>query len=142
MSMTRTDIKVTIAKLIEVAYSKDKGLTGKIVRSKGGFKLTVDQSGEATLSATAGVLTFSGSSTLEKIGIKIKFITVVFSSGVGHKVNYHASFDLKVAKISISGSFDIEDLILSCSGLLCIAARAMKGRHKAYELELQKIMED
>jgi hypothetical protein len=45
-----------------------------------------------------------------------------------------------VAAISVSGSFDIEQLILSCSGLLCKAARALKERNRAYDFELQRIM--
>ncbi|WP_278248886.1 hypothetical protein [Phytopseudomonas dryadis] len=36
--------------------------------------------------------------------------------------------------------FDLEALITACSGLLCQAARVMKGRHKAYERELERIM--
>ena len=42
MSMTRSEVKITVAKLIEVAYSKDKGLTTKIMEEKGQFKLIVD----------------------------------------------------------------------------------------------------
>lgn len=140
MDVTRTELKVTIAKLIEVAYSKDKGMTTKIVRSKGPFRLEVDQDGNARLWGTAGMLTFSGGSTLDKIGANIRNVSVSFSSGGGSKIDYRAEFDLKVAKIGISGGFDIEELITSCSGLLCKAARAMKQRHQLYELELQKIM--
>jgi len=140
MNVSRGELKVTIAKLIEVAYSQDKGMTTKIVRSKGAFKLTLDENGNATLSATVGKVTFSGASTLEKIGANIKSVNVSFSNGGGSIVNYHATFDLKVAKIAISGNFDVEKLVTSCSGLLCQAARAMKGRHQAYEMELQRIM--
>jgi len=34
---TRAEVKVTIAKLLEVAYSKNKGITTKIIRKKGNF---------------------------------------------------------------------------------------------------------
>ena len=140
MDMARAELKITVAKLIEVAYSNDREMTVKIVRSKGPFKLTVDQSGHATLSASAGKMNFSGSPALEKIGANIKSVSVNFSNGGGSKVNYHASFDIKVAKIAFTGDFDIEELIASCSGLLCQAAKAMKGRHQMYEIELKKIM--
>jgi len=140
MGISRTELKVTIAKLIEVAYSKDKGLTTSIMRSKGPFKLEVDQDGKATLTGTVGAVSFSGTPTLEKIGANIKAVSVSFTRGKGSKVDYHAEFDLKVAKIGVSGGFDIEELIFSCSGLLCKAARALKGRHQLYELELQRIM--
>ena len=55
-------------------------------------------------------------------------------------VGYTATFDLKYIKLSVSGSFNLEELITSCSGLLCRAARSLKGRHQAYDLELKKIM--
>jgi len=140
MDVSRTELKVTIAKLIEVAYSQDKGVTSKIVRSKGPFRLEVDQDGNARLSGVAGTLTFSGATTLDRIGANIRAVSISFSSVGGSKVTYHAEFDLKVAKIGVSGGFDVEELITSCSGLLCQAARAMKRRHQLYELELQKIM--
>ncbi len=50
---SRVEVKVTIAKLVELAYSKDKGMTTKIVRKKGNFKLTVDQDGNGVLSGSA-----------------------------------------------------------------------------------------
>ena len=56
------------------------------------------------------------------------------------KVGYNATFDLEFIKLSVLGDFDLETLITSCSGLLCRAARAMKGRHRAYDAELQRIM--
>ena len=142
MSPTRTELRITIAKLIEVAYSEDKGVTTKIVRAKGPFKLTVDQDGNAQLSSQLGVVTFSGSDTLEKIGANIKSVSVSFSNADGEITKYTAIIDLKVAKIAVSGSFNIEALITSCSGILCSAAKALKGRHHAYDMELQRIMEN
>lgn len=56
------------------------------------------------------------------------------------KVNYTATFDLEYIKLSVLGDFDLEALITSCSGLLCQAARALKGRNQAYDMELQRIM--
>lgn len=140
MDPTRTELKITIAKLIEVAYSKDKGLTTKIVREKGPFKLTVDQDGQAGLSSKFGIVNFSGSDALDKIGANIKSISVNFSNHGGDKIKYTAIIDIKAAKMAISGDFDIEALITSCSGLLCQAARALKGRHHVYDMELQRIM--
>ncbi len=68
MDLKRTEAKITIAKLIELAYSKDKGMTVKIMAKKGNAKLTVDQNGNATLSGSVGILTFSGTPVLEKAG--------------------------------------------------------------------------
>lgn len=42
MNITRSEVKITVAKQIEIAYSKDKGLTVKIMAEKGKTKLVVD----------------------------------------------------------------------------------------------------
>ena len=137
----QTEVKITIAKLLEVAYSKNKGVTTKIVRKKGNFKITVDGQGNATLSGAVGMMTFKASSALEGLGAKVRNISISFSKGDGNDVKYTAMFAfIGVATVSVTGKFNIEELILSCSGLLCKAARALKGRHRAYEMELQKIM--
>jgi hypothetical protein len=138
---SRVEVKVTVAKLIELAYSQDKGMTTKIVRKNGNFKLAVDQDGNATLSGSAGILTFKGDTALSSLGAKIKNVSISFSHGNGNNINYTAMYSFSAAaNISVSGSFDIEELILSCSGLLCHAARALKGRNSTYEMELKKIM--
>ncbi|AFU98416.1 hypothetical protein M5M_06105 [Simiduia agarivorans SA1 = DSM 21679] len=56
------------------------------------------------------------------------------------RVGYTATFSLEIISVIVSGNFDLEKLITSCSGLLCKAARALKGRHQAYDAELQQIM--
>lgn len=140
MNLKRSEAKITVAKLIELAYSQDKGMTVKIMAKKGSAKLTVDQNGNATLSGSAGILTFSGAPALEKIGAKIKRVSVDFDHKNGTKVNYTATFDLEYISLSVFDDFDFEELITSCSGLLCHAARAFKGRHHVYDMELQKIM--
>ncbi|VAW91555.1 hypothetical protein MNBD_GAMMA23-1049 [hydrothermal vent metagenome] len=140
----RVKVRITIAKLLELAYSKDEGLTTKIVLSKGNFKLKVNTNGDATLSSSAGMLTFRGGPALTGLGAKIKNISVSFSQGEDKKTNYMAMFSFSgAANISISGTFDIEKLITSCSGLLCQAARLLQRRNKqlkAYDMELQRIM--
>lgn len=137
----QVEAKITIAKLLEVAYSKNKGVTAKIVRKKGNFKITVDSNGNATLSGSVGMMTFKADPALEGLGAKIKNISISFSKGDGDDIKYTAMFIfIGVAAITVSGKFNIEKLILSCSGLLCKAARALKGRHMAYEMELKKIM--
>ncbi|GAA6170657.1 hypothetical protein NBRC116592_03270 [Colwellia sp. KU-HH00111] len=140
MNMSRSEVKITVAKLLEVAYSKDKGLTTKIMAEKGRAKLVVDQTGKATLTGTLGSLSFSGAPVLNKIGVKIKRVTVNFENKGKMKVVYRATFNLEVISLTVMGDFNLEELIISCSGLLCQAARALKGRHKAYDMELQKIM--
>lgn len=140
MSFKRTEAKITVAKFIEAAYSKDKGMTVKILAQKGKAKLTVDQNGKATLSGSAGILTFSGTPVLEKLGVKIKRVSVSFNNNDEMEVSYSATFDLEYIKLSVFGDFNLEELITSCSGILCRAARALKDRHQAYDIELKKIM--
>ncbi|EXJ12213.1 MULTISPECIES: hypothetical protein [Nitrincola] len=140
MDFKRTEAKITIAKLIELAYSKNKGMTAKIMAEKGNAQLTVDHNGNATLSGSAGMLTFSGTPVLENVGAKIKRININFRNEEGMKVDYTATFDLEYIKLSVMGDFDLEELMTSCSGLLCQAARAFKGRDRAYNMELQRIM--
>lgn len=131
------EVKITIAEFLELAYSKDKGMTTKIMRSIGNFKLTVDQDGKAVLSGSVGILTFEGDTVLSRLGAKIKSVSISFSHQRGNNVNYVATYSFRgAANISVSGSFDIEELILRCSGLLCRAARAFKG----HEMELKRIM--
>jgi hypothetical protein len=140
MDPSKTELKIIVAKLIELAYSKDKGLTAKIMAQKGNVRLTVDQNGNATLSGSAGILTFSGTTVLKTIGVKIKRVSVSFTNPNqdGMKVDYTATFDLVYIKLSVSGNFDIKELITSCSGLLCQAARSLENQR--HNMELQEIM--
>ena len=144
MDIGKSELKITIAKFIEVAYSTDAGMTTKIMAQKGNAKLTVDQNGNATLSGSAGILTFSGKPVLDKIGAKIGRVTVNFTNEDGRKIGYSATFSLGAAGVTVMGAFDLEALITACSGLLCQAARALKGRDKAVDkaldTQLQHIM--
>jgi hypothetical protein len=140
MDPTNAELKLTIAKLIEVAYSKDKGLTGKIVLSKGPFKLTMDDDGNAMLSGKAGTLSFSGAPTLEKMGLSLKRVSVNFSNEGEGRVHYVASVGIKGTTLGIAGDFNIEDLITSCSGMLCQAARSLKGFDSTVDSQMQQIM--
>lgn len=142
MNPTNSELKITIAKLIDLAYSTNKGATVKIVRKKGNFKLTVDQDGKAVLSGSAGAVTFSGESALETIGAKIKRVSINFKKGDDNTIEYRATFSLEIISLSVGGDFDVEELITSCSGLLCKAAKAIKERNLRYEQELKKIMEN
>lgn len=140
MAFNRTEAQVTIAKLLELAYSRDKGMTAQIMAESGNAQLSIDQNGHATLSGSAGALTFSGSPVLDSVGAKIKRVSISFTNRDEMKVGYRATFDLEYMRLSVNGEFDLEQLITSCSGLLCRAARALKGRNQAYEMELQRIM--
>ncbi len=137
-------IKITIAKLIQIAYTKNKGLTTKIVLKKGKFKITISENGRVKLHGSVGVLSFNGGAALEEMGAKIKFATIHFSKAEGSSANYRASFSFAgdQASILVHGTLNIEELITSCSGLLCQAARLLKGNNKRNEKRLKEIMEN
>jgi len=139
---TRVELKLTIAKLIELAYSKNKGMTTKIIRKKGNFKISIDQNGKVMLHGSAGVFAFNGGTALEGLGAKIKMASIIFTKGKGNNVNFKATFSFVggVGAISIIGSFDFEKLITYCSGLLCQAARLLKKRNIEQDKALKRIM--
>ena len=78
MNPKESELKITIAKLIEIAYSQNKGMTTKIVRSLGNFTLKVDQNGEATLVGTTGMLIFSGTPAQRLLVQKLKELALYF----------------------------------------------------------------
>jgi hypothetical protein len=138
--LTNAEVKLIIAKLIDVAYSKDKGVTTKIVMDKGLFKMTMDADGNVALSGKGGYLRFSGKPALEQIGVAMKRLTVNFVAGQNGNVHFIAGINLKITTFTVSGDFNIVDLITACSGLLCQAARLVKVRNSAAELELKRVM--
>lgn len=130
-------IKLTVAKLFEIAYSTNKDITIAFVRKKGPFTLRIDDSGQATLSGKAGLVMFSGEPELKKMGIDLEFGSVMFSNMGSNKLAYTASIKFKgIAKLQYSNFIDVEKLLLGCSGLLCRAARAMKNRQQQIEEHL------
>ena len=99
MALKRAEAKITVAKFIELAYSKDKCITSKIMAKKGNVKLTVDQNGKATLSGSAGMLTFSGAPVLQRIGAKVKRVSVNFNNEDGmNEGRLFRNFQLRVFK--------------------------------------------
>ena len=87
MMSINTEVKITIAKVLEVAYSKNKGLTKQIVLKKGNFKVKINEEGKVKLYGSAGAFT-------------------------------------------LAGSFDLIELLSSCSGLLCQAVRSIRNRDR------------
>ncbi len=136
-SINKGKIKLTIAKLIELSIDTDRKTTIAILKKKGVAKITVDQNGKVTLTGSGKLLTFSGDPALEKMGIKVKRMTINLSNLDGMNVGYTASISGPYGvSLSLSGSFNLERLIMACTGLLCSAARALKNRDK----QLQEAM--
>jgi hypothetical protein len=141
MKVTDAGVKLTIAKLMEMAYSKNKGMTTKIALKKGAFKLTVDENGNAELIGTAGHVRFAGGPTLKKMGISIGSMSIMFSGDENGDVHFSGDVGVKGgAVMTIYGDFNIVELITTCSGLLCQSARLLKGTNPAVDIEFQRHM--
>jgi len=137
---TPMELKLTIAKLLELSYRKDSGMTAQLIRQVGQVKLAVDANGNATLSGKAGHIAFSASEVTRQIGASVKAITVLMSVDEERLIRYNASFKIGWASVGVSGSIDVEKLITSCSGLLCQTARLLQGRSVELDRQLQEAM--
>lgn len=127
-------LKVTIAKLIEVSYSKEKGFVKSAIAEKGRLKIKVNQSGKVILTAKGKNKSFYASPEMIGLGTTFKMASVTVMSK-GEDIRYSAKFYFwrKAASVAINGTINFEKLILSCSGLLCRSARAMKESKKRIE---------
>lgn len=134
------EMKLTIARLIELSYRKNEGVTSSLIREAGNVRLTVDQNGNASLSGKAGSTRFSASEATKQLGIAVRRVTVMMSVDDDGNLRYNASFDFPVASVTVRGSIDVEALILACSGLLCRAARLINGRSVQRDRQLQEAM--
>ena len=130
-------LKITIVKLLEVAYSNNEGITTKLVRKAGPFTMRIDEKGKVELSGKMGHFKFDGKPTLEKMGVDLKMASLMFSNGGHNQLNYSAKIKLAAVEFEYSSTLNIEELMLSCSGLLCIAARGMKDRTNQIDRSLQ-----
>lgn len=127
--VTSTEVKVKLLRFLEIAYKTDGKLTTALVKDKGPFSLSVDNKGNASISGKAGIVKFSVAEEVREYGINFNYVSVMLSGNKDGIVHYRGTFKSFV-EVSINGFIDVEQLILHCSGLLCIAARALKNRYK------------
>lgn len=139
-SVSQAELRLTVAKLIEVSYRRNEGLTTTLVKEVGKVKLSVDHNGRATLSGTAGVVAFSGDDALKQIGAVIRGVTVVMNVDDQGVIQYQGSVRLGVTSVIVRGSIDVEKLLTACSGILCQATRAMKSRSEHVDRELRRAL--
>ncbi len=69
MAANEIEIKIKLLKFLEIAYKMDSNLTTVIVKDKGPFTLSVDNTGKVTLSGKAGVVEFSVNDEIKEYGI-------------------------------------------------------------------------
>ncbi len=135
--MNSYQLKIKVINFIELAYKSDGDITGSLVKSKGGFTLKVNDKGEAVLSGKAGIVRFSAKEEIKRFGLDFKIASIMFSGNRNGKIHYAATFNfMGGVKVAFSSIVDVEKLILSCSGLLCQAARMLKNRHKQIDQSL------
>lgn len=125
--MSNTEFKIKIINFIEIAYKTDGEITTALIRDKGPFSLRIDNHGNASLSGKAGKVSFSVSDELKEYGADFRYASIMFSGNRNGVITYKASAGIGMS-ITVIGVLDVENLILNCSGLLCIAARALKNR--------------
>lgn len=85
------------------------------------------------------VVVSAGQATRE-LGVSVRAITVMMTVDGAGDIRYNAQFRLGVAAVGVSGSIDVEKLLLSCSGLLCRAARMLNGRSAHLDRQMLEAM--
>ncbi|MCF6324352.1 MAG: hypothetical protein L3J89_08525 [Gammaproteobacteria bacterium] len=134
---TSYQLKVKVINFVELAYKSNGDITASLIKSRGSFTLKVNDKGEAVLSGKAGMVRFSVKNEIKQFGIDLKVASIMFSGNRNGKIHYTAFFNfMGGAKVEFSSIVDVEKLILSCSGLLCQAARLLKNRHKQIDQSL------
>ena len=138
---TATEVRITVARLLELAYRQDDGLTTALVREAGNVTLSVDHRGNASLSGNAGRVSFSGDRALREIGVDSGTVQVLLSVNEHGHVRYNAQLRAGFATIGAVGSIDIDGLITACSGPLCHVARLLQGRSAEVDRAVRRSVE-
>ena len=110
------------------------------MRDAGPVTLTVDEKGQATLVGKAGRVSFSGKDTLKEIGVSAGVFRAMLSVNESGDLRFNARVRVGIASVSAGGTIDVEKLLVTCSGVLCRAARALKGRPSRVDRQLQEAL--
>lgn len=107
MAATELQAKITIAKIIQLAYDTNGDETIRIIHSGDYYSISVDQSGEVRLAGNAGAMSFNGGPALEGLGFKLRRLSVNFSSGDGGRFNYTGTFNFVMgSQLSVSHGYE------------------------------------
>lgn len=137
---TTHKLQLTVARLIELSYAKNEGLTASIIREVGSAKISVNTDGSATLSGQAGAVTYLASDAIKELGVQASRIGIAMAIDEEGQLEYTARFFIGAMVLTARGTIDVEQLILSCSGFLCRAARALQGRTRTVDAELGRAL--
>ena len=139
-TISKNAIKIKLLKFFEIAYKENGEITAALIKDKGPFKLQVDNKGNAIISGKAGKVAFSVSEEIKEFGFDFKYASIMLSGNKQGMIQYRGTFGLMI-EVEIVGFIDVEQLILNCSGLLCIAARAMKYRYQMIDKSIAGSLE-
>lgn len=137
---TPLEVRVTVSRLLELAYSRNEGLTTSLVREAGNLRLSVDQRGNAILTGSAGRLAFSAEDALKEIGLKAGIIQVTMAVDSSGQIQFNASVRVGLASVGASGTIDVEKFLMACSGILCHAARMLGNRSAELDRQFKEAM--
>lgn len=138
----RANIKVSIGRILELSYSKKKGVTTSLLTETKNFKIKIDRNGRVKIDGSAGIITFGGDPALQELGAKLKMASITFREGDGGNIEYEATYHFYGSvDIAVSGSFDPFELVETCSGLLCQAARAINADYRKNKI-MKRVMVD
>lgn len=126
ISHSQTELKLAVARFLELSYATDGTLTARLMREVGPLKLSIDSHGAASLDGRAGKVTFSAQKSLRELGMELRMADISMHVDDQGLIQFTASFRfLRAMSATTRGSIDVEKLITSCSGLLCKAAKAL-----------------
>lgn len=136
----QAELKLTIARILELSYRRNGERTARLMREAGPVTISVDQNGQAVINGRAGMVVVSAAQATRELGVSVRAITVMMTVDGAGDIRYNAQFRLGVAAVGVSGSIDVEKLLLSCSGLLCRAARMLNGRSAHLDRQMLEAM--
>lgn len=134
----KVELQLTVARLLELSYEKDEGITTRLVKEAGNVRLAVDENGKAQLSGKAGSVQFSADSVTSELGASIRRVKVLMSVTDNGNLRYNSSFDLGYASVNVAGTVDVDEFLRSCSGLMCYAVRLIEGEKRERDRQLRK----
>jgi|GEM_PF-1404238 len=134
----RLEAKVTLARVISVAYEHDSGFVAALQAEKGPFSVTMDSKGEITLKGEAGVLSFQTTQKERaRIGLRLQRLEATFRQTGDHST-FSLSCRLGGVSVSVSGGVKLDSLMKACSGFLCRAARVVNVDDRWFDKEAEK----
>jgi len=128
-------VKLTIKKVLEVSYSGEKGAKLAAALKKGPVTFKLDNKGNIESSAKLGRYTIKGFDSIKALGVELKFLKITAKINEKGDVAYEASITYGLGTFFVSGSFDLEKLLLENSGLFGGAYRALYGPNREQVLQ-------